>query len=603
MRRGIRVMTLFREERGIAMIAVILMSMIVLTISIAAFQLSVSALNHSAEDKKRDEAIQAAQAAVDSYLAALPSTTKICNGVGTSYSISTNPKITYKVSAVYWSSTGSSWFGSKQGAAYTSGTPAAQGYCTSSSTQGFGTVVKSSGAKLIVVGSGTAGNGVQTVTRKWQSLIDLTAITGGTTNAFYGNTGLCITNNPTVMHQITGNDAGLYSGGDINASYCPAGSGNGSMVIEGTVYAQGNITFTGGCIDSDVWAGGTVNLQNVTVGECVGSTYPTGNSITNNSPPNPVCNNQGGNTCYFQDSSGTNLGSVKAAGGTITLSGSKAFGSCTSSGAQTWTNSSACSPNRDNTGFNPAACTGTVGDGSANCGTANASGLTGPASTSMPQFYYSAADWASPYTIVNETGGNCTTIESDIESKISSGVSNNFNLVFYINPSCALSIPQNKTFTLQGNTIIITTGSFTTSNLVVTTSSGSCTNTSTKDASGNLMYPDGICQFDVIVPYDTVASPTSSCVSPSSDPGTWDISFGNTTDLSGVDFYGYTPCWLNINQSSKINGQGVAGVINEANHFTMNYKQISVPGFVPSGYNPAPEYFRECSTEDSTGFC
>ncbi len=164
-------------------------------------------------------------------------------------------------------------------------------------------------------------------------------------------------------------------------------------------------------------------------------------------------------------------------------------------------------------------------------------------------------------------------------------------------------IPNNKTFTLKGNAIIITTGSFSSTGLTVTTSSGSC-NTSATDNSGNAMYPDsGKCQFDIFVPYDTVSSPTSSCVYPASHATTWDITFQTTTDLSGVDFYGYTPCWLNINQSSQINGQGVAGVVNEANHFTMNYKKIVVPGFLPTGYDAAPEFFRECSTEDTTGFC
>src|SRR5205085_11449776 len=173
---------------------------------------------------------------------------------------SSNPHITDKVNAVYWSKDGSTWSGSTQGSAYTSGTPPNQGYCTSSSTQGFGTIIKSSGAKLIVVGSGTAGLGVQVVTRKWQSLIDLSVITGGTTNAFYGNTGLCMTNNPTMMHQTTGNDAGVYSGGDIGASYCPGGVGNGSMVVEGNMYAQGSISLNGGCVNGNIWAGGGVNL-------------------------------------------------------------------------------------------------------------------------------------------------------------------------------------------------------------------------------------------------------------------------------------------------------------------------------------------------------
>src|SRR5207237_6124061 len=98
----------------------------------------------------------------------------------------------------------------------------------------------------------------------------------------------------------------------------------------------------------------------------------------------------------------------------VSLSNTKGFGSCSSGGSMTWSNWSVCAPNRDNTGFNPASCTQTVGNGTANCGTANASGLTGPASSQMPQFYYSTSDWASPYTIVNESSGSCSTIATDI---------------------------------------------------------------------------------------------------------------------------------------------------------------------------------------------
>src|SRR5205085_3739838 len=287
--------------------------------------------------------------------------------------------------------------------------------------------------------------------------------------------------------------------------------------------------------------------------------------------------------------------SVTAAGGSLALSSTKAYGTCVSSASMSWTNSSSCSPNRDNTGHSPAPCTGTVGDGSGNCGTSNATGLTAPATTSMPQFYYSSSDWSGPYAIVNENSGNCSTIATDIGSKISTGVSGNYNLVFYISPACALTIPNNTTYTLKGNAVIVTLGSFSSTGLTVTTNSGSCTGSSTDNA-GDPMYPDsGYCQFDIIVPYDTVTTPTSSCVYPASHATTWDISFGNTTDLSGVDLYGYTPCWLNVNQSSRINGQGIAGVVNEANNFQMNYHKILVPGFVPSGYNVAPEFFRECS--------
>ena len=58
-----------RDERGIAMITAILLTLVMATISIAAIKLSEGAINHSALDRKRDEAIQAAQGAVNAYTA------------------------------------------------------------------------------------------------------------------------------------------------------------------------------------------------------------------------------------------------------------------------------------------------------------------------------------------------------------------------------------------------------------------------------------------------------------------------------------------------------------------------------------------------------
>jgi hypothetical protein len=569
------------------MVTVLLATMVMVSLSVAAYQLSIGNLSHSAYDQKRDQALQAAQGAVNSYLAALPRTAKVCNGVGTTNTLSTKPSITYSVSRVAWLPKG--------GSTYTK--------CSSSSPPTSTTL-----AQLVITGTGTAGvssSGTAPVTRKWQTLVDLTPVSGGSAAAFYGNTGLCISNNPTLIHDVAGNDALLYSGGDINTtSLCGAINSGASMVIEGNLYAQGNIDGIQGCIDGNVWAGGSINLATKSVGSCTGSAYPAGFSITANAPPNPTCNGAGSNTCIFSDNSGNSYGDTTAAGGSLSLQGSANYGYCRSSGSMSFS-SSRCSRNRDpGDAFMPAACSGTVGDGSTGCGTSNMAGLTAPPALDVPIFTYTASDWSPAYTVVNETSGNCSTIVSDITSKISTGVGGKYDLLFYINPGCALSWPSNNSYALQGNTIIVTTGSFSSSgNTTLSTASGSCGSNAT-DNYGNPLYPSQLCQFDVIVPTSTVANPTSSCVPPSSDPGTWDISFGNSTDMSGVDAINYTPCQLTLGQSTNINGQGIAGVINESNHFNMSFHALSIPGFSPIGYNAAPRFFRECnSPTDTTGYC
>jgi hypothetical protein len=582
-----------KDERGVAMVTVLLATMVMVSLSVAAYQLSIGNLSHSALDRKRDQALQAAQGGVNSYLSALPLTTKICSGVGASSILSTSPSVAYSISRVRWSTDGTNW-------------PAGNSCTTSSSTR------YPNAKKLVVTGTGTAGAGQQVVNRKWQTLVTLTPVYGGTASAFFGNTGLCLRNNPNLLHNVAGNDAMLYSGGDINTTaLCGNITLNASAVIEGNVYAQGNIANLFGCIEGNLWAGGSVQINNMTVGACTSGTYPPTESITANGPPNPTCNGQNNNLCYFADSSGNPYGNITAAGGNVTMSGSSAYGTCTASGSQNWSAAdSRCSPNKDSSGFLPAVCTGAPGDGSANCGSSSAAGLSAPPTADMPDFTYVCSDWGSPcgntgvpYATVNETSGDCTTtIPNDISSKISSGVNGNYNIVFYINPGCDLNWPVNTAFSLKGNTIIVTRGSYTSSNMTVSTASGSaCQTSSATDLSGNPMYPNQRCQFDVIVPSDVVATPTSSCVPPAADPGTWDITFGNQTDMSTVNQLNFTPCQVTLGQSANINGQSIAGVVNEANHFTMDFSPVKVPGFSPTGYQAAPTYFRECVSD--TSYC
>jgi hypothetical protein len=254
------------------------------------------------------------------------------------------------------------------------------------------------------------------------------------------------------------------------------------------------------------------------VGACTSGSYPPGVSITANSPPNPTCNGQNNNLCYFADSSGNPYGSITAAGGTLTMSGVAAYGTCKSSGSQTWTSGTECSPNKDATSFSPAACTGSPGDGSVNCGSGGLTGLSAPPISPMPTVRDSGSDWGSPcdatgvpYAIVNEASGDCaTTIPNDITSKIASGVNGEYDIVFYINPGCNLVMPNNSTLSLKGNTIIVTRGSYTSSGIAVSTAAGStCTTSNATDLFGNAMYPNHRCQFDIIVPSDVVVTPTS----------------------------------------------------------------------------------------------
>ena len=277
-----------------AVIVVMLVMMVVSSLAIAGVQIAAHAVQTGAYDRKHDQALQAAEAGLDAYIASAQGNltlANICPYPATSgwTSLSTTPVVRYRTTVTVYDSTG----GVINCATY-AGSPAPN--------------------SITVVGEGNAGtqtaSGVS-VTRKVESKIITTPITNPALNyAMYAENNLINHSNGTVYHNVTAYDADIYVRGDYTgdvASFNQEGSllVRGSILdfrghIYGNVYALGSITgqsATVGSPTSDTGYGkvtaatGSVALSSSTnaEGKCQAGTTVTLNSAS-------VCNNHTGAT-------------------------------------------------------------------------------------------------------------------------------------------------------------------------------------------------------------------------------------------------------------------------------------------------------------------
>ncbi|MEX0833200.1 MAG: hypothetical protein WD276_04920 [Actinomycetota bacterium] len=227
-----------REERGIALITVLLVLMVFVSLSLAAVQLVAHNAESSAFQRKRDQALQASEAGLDSYIQHLRTATgtAVCPSTA-AVELSQTPTVEYTVDVAIYDVTGA-----KIGCtnpAYT-GTPRAET------------------AVVSVTGSvGTAANTTQVATRKLQARLVLNPV-NSIDKAIVGNNHLIIQGNVNILRNQLFPDADLYTNGDLDIS----ASG---MHIEGSVYSQGDVDLSG-CVDGDVWADGYVHMSSANVG-------------------------------------------------------------------------------------------------------------------------------------------------------------------------------------------------------------------------------------------------------------------------------------------------------------------------------------------------
>ena len=227
-----------REERGIALITVLLVLMVFVSLSLAAVQLVAHNAESSAYARKRDQALQASEAGLDAYIQLLRSATGTAVCPSTSpVQISTTPTVEYTIDVAIYDVTGA-----KIG-------------CTSPVYAG---TPRAETAVVTVSGSaGTSANTPQVATRQLQARLVLNPV-NTIDKAIVGNNYLSVQGNSTILRNLLFPDADLYTNGDLDIS----ASG---MHLEGSAYAQGDIDVAG-CVDGDLWANGYVHTSSVYVG-------------------------------------------------------------------------------------------------------------------------------------------------------------------------------------------------------------------------------------------------------------------------------------------------------------------------------------------------
>lgn len=217
-----------RDERGIAMITALLITVIVFVLASVAVGLAVYNNNQSARDRARLQTIDAAEAGINqatrtlggSTLAALP-----CTITG---QLDANPPVRYQVTVSYYASYPPS------GTPMTCPPTAAPAAATFSS---LGTSTGSSQAP-----------------RKLVSQVRLTPRYGGFDTAIFADSGLTTANNLNI-HGNEGNDGDVYTNGDVTC--------DNSMALEGTLYAQGQVRMGNTCsVAEDVYARQAITMAN-----------------------------------------------------------------------------------------------------------------------------------------------------------------------------------------------------------------------------------------------------------------------------------------------------------------------------------------------------
>jgi cytoskeletal protein CcmA (bactofilin family) len=233
-------MRIHDDERGIAMVLAVSVLVIVFALGVVAVELSIHNVGGSAFDRKRTQAIDAAEAGLDSFFSQLTTTSSAAmpcpvsaGNPNVSVDLPTDPAAHFDVYASF----------------YNEWPPAASPDLTCAQVQA-GAIPQAALVKS--VGTAVTTTTPTKVVRTMESTIHLSPIYGGLNKAIFSDTQLSFQNKFTLNGNV-GNDGDVYTNGNFDL-------GNNTL-IKGTVYAQGSATIAQGVINANVWAGNAVSLS------------------------------------------------------------------------------------------------------------------------------------------------------------------------------------------------------------------------------------------------------------------------------------------------------------------------------------------------------
>jgi hypothetical protein len=228
----------FSEERGVAMITALLVSMVVLTISVAVIALSLHNSQISAFDRKRIQSVDAAEAGIDAWFSGITkvNTGDMCDAAMWDGTLPNVPGAAFDVSITLYST----W-------------PPLPGTEITCPGPGQPLATQPLGALVVSKGTAVASSNPVSVSRTMQSEVKLTPIYGGFNKAIFSDTQLNLLNKLTA-NGYQANDADVYTNGNLAL--------NNNTVIAGSAYAQGFASISQGIVKQDVWANNYAVLSN-----------------------------------------------------------------------------------------------------------------------------------------------------------------------------------------------------------------------------------------------------------------------------------------------------------------------------------------------------
>jgi hypothetical protein len=240
-----------REERGIAMVVAVMTLMVVVLVSVTVVSLSSHNAGQSASDRNRLQAIAAAEAGLDDWLASMPNTQApaVCQPL--SQNLPTDPSSHYDVTIKVYGA----W-------------PPADGSelaCVDGIAP-LGALVQSKGTAVT--------GGSHQVARTMEMLVRLGPSYGSLNMALFSDTGINIAQQFTD-NGYSSNDADIYTNGNFFM--------NNNSTIHGSIFAQGTADLSnGGAVYEDVWAKGDVTIGGNTA--IYGNVKSSTGTVTVNSP-------------------------------------------------------------------------------------------------------------------------------------------------------------------------------------------------------------------------------------------------------------------------------------------------------------------------------
>lgn len=222
-----------RDERGLAIITAVLVSVVVLSLSITVIALSEHNANQSSFDRKRVQAIDAAEAGINAYFAELLEGTGLetCDPDMHDGTLPTTPAAEYDLTITLYST----W-------PPVSGTELP---CPPTADP-LGAVVTSKGT-AVISGSPVA------VSRTMQTQVRMAPIYGGFNKAVFSDIVLNLENRFTI-NGYDANDGDTYTNGNFVVQ--------NNVLISGSTYAQGHADVSQGVVKADMWANNYVRLSN-----------------------------------------------------------------------------------------------------------------------------------------------------------------------------------------------------------------------------------------------------------------------------------------------------------------------------------------------------